>query len=121
MSGCVKINSVAHVCDVFLPGVERPINQNFDYAGETFYICTYEFMRGPFDLQGDETPRGYFITSLSPWLDLHIDVYPERGTYRKRIGLKKSAKKDIQAQDKFDRLAPTIEAAFINAITGEKR
>ena len=114
----MRINSVNHVCDVFLPGVERPINYRFKFFGEIFSICTYRFMRGPFELQGDETPCGYFIDCYSDWLDLRIDVYPERGTYKKHIGIRKRCKDKAAAQQKFDQLAPEFEAAFINAITG---
>ena len=112
----MTLNNVNHVCDIFLPGEERPINKDFLFYGEEFCICTYRFMRGWAGLQGEETPNGYFITSYSPWLDLWIDVYPEKGLFTKRIGIKKAFQKNKEVSEMFNAKAPSIEAAFINAI-----
>lgn len=115
----MKVNSVNKVCDFFMPDIERPINHTFLFLGEPFSICTYRFMRGPFGLKGDETPNGYFIDCYSDWLDFRIDVYPERGEMKKRIGLMKSKgrKKNIIPEN-HEALTAEIEAAFYKAILG---
>lgn len=111
----MKINDVASVCEKFLPGVERPINEEFEFMGERFHICTYRVYRGNYGLKGEETPNGYFIGCSSDWLDFHIDVYPERGTYVKRIGPKKYCK-DKNKYERNANIVAEIETAFIGAI-----
>ncbi len=113
----MKVNSVNKVCDFFMPDIERPINNTFLFLGEPFSICTYSYMRGPFGLKGDETPNGYFISCYSDWLDFHIDVYPERGEMKKRIGLqKRRGRKKSIIPENHEALIAEIEAAFYKAI-----
>lgn len=114
----MKINDVNKVCDVFMPGEERPINRDFTFLGENFWICTYRFMRGGFGLKGDETPRGYFIECASDWLDFHIDAYPECGEYKKKCKIKARARKKMDDVEKYEKLMNEIDAAFTNAVTG---
>lgn len=113
----MKVNSVKEVCDFFMPNEERPINRTFEFLGEEFNICTYLYMRGPFGLRGDETFDGYFVSCYSEWLDFQIDVYPERGEVRKRIGLKKErGRRKVAPPDNYERVMQEIDAAFSLAI-----
>ncbi len=115
------INKVGRVCDVFLPGCEKPINADFTFLGELFSICTYRFMRGHWGLHGDETPEGYFISCSSEWLDFHADVYPERGEYRIRSEINKKVKRSATAEElgEYMRKADEIKSAFVEAIVSE--
>lgn len=114
MINTMKINNVNKVCNCFMPDIDRPINHTFMFLGEPFCICTYKFMRGPFGLRGDETPNGYFIMSFSNWLDFRMDVYPERGEVKKRVGLIK--RKRIEIPENYEELITKIEAAFLKAV-----
>lgn len=122
----MKINSVSHICDVFMPNVEKPINNTFELRGEKFSICSIEFYRGLFGLQkgeksiskfGDELYGDYFIDCFSDWLDFSIYASPQRGRFYKKIVIKKRYLKNTEAIEEYESKLEEIEAAFINALT----
>lgn len=114
----MKINNVINVFKMFVPNCKRPSNGIFTFLGEEFSICTYRAMRGPYELQGDETPEGYFVDCYSKWIDFHVDVYPERGEYKIRSGLNKRGIKHATDEElsEYRRKADEIKNAFVNAI-----